>query len=189
MSCTRSKTMGKKIEHRSMLAYWTITLIHDNPLLKLLKDPFSKLRAAGLKEGQKVIEVGCGPGFYTIPAAKIVGRTGQIYAMDLHPGFIERVEKKAEKAKLSNITAIEGNASETAFPEKSMDLAFLFGLGHISGGLEDLILEMKRIIRPAGTVAFEKGHGKSENTLNLFNRMGFSFSEQRGRLMIFERQK
>jgi ubiquinone/menaquinone biosynthesis C-methylase UbiE len=57
--------------------------MHDNPLLPLVRNPYKLLKAAGLEEGQKVIEVGCGPGFFTIPAARIVGDEGHVLC-ELH---------------------------------------------------------------------------------------------------------
>ncbi|MCK4785694.1 MAG: hypothetical protein KAV87_18205, partial [Desulfobacteraceae bacterium] len=48
----------------SRIAFMIISLMHDNPLLPILKNPYKILRAAGLKLGQKVVEVGCGPGFF-----------------------------------------------------------------------------------------------------------------------------
>lgn len=172
---------------RSILAYWTIIFMHDNPLFNIFKNPEKKLRDSGIKEGQRVLEVGCGPGFYTIAASGIVGKTGKVYAMDLHPGFIRRVKKKADGKRLGNIAAIEGNASSTAFADNSMDTAFLFGLGHISGGLKYLVEEMGRVIKPGGTVAYEKGRGHEGTTLDTFEKAGFLLKEKRNRIMIFEK--
>jgi len=44
-----------------------------------------------------VLEVGCGPRFFTIPAEKIVGKEGFVYAVDVHPLAIERVKGKIKK--------------------------------------------------------------------------------------------
>ena len=187
MNRTRSTRMHIREDHRSLLAYWTIIFMHDNPLFNIFKNAEKRLRDSGIKEGQRVLEVGCGPGFYTIPAAKIVGEEGKVYAMDLHPGFIRRVQKKADRKGLKNIAAIEGNASGTVFADNSMDAAFLYGLGHISGGLKDLVEEMGRIIKPQGTVAYEKGRGHRKGTLEIFEKAGFFLKENRERIMIFEK--
>jgi SAM-dependent methyltransferase len=82
--------------HTSGLAFWMISLMHDNPLLPHLKNPYKSLEAAGLRPGQKVMEVGCGPGFFTIPAAKMVGEKGLIYAIDVNRRAMKRVEEKIE---------------------------------------------------------------------------------------------
>ena len=83
--------------HDSRFAFWIITLMHDNPLLPIFKNPYKLLEAAGLKPGQKVLEVGCGPGFFTIPAAKLVRKEGFIYAVDVHPLAIKKLKKRLRK--------------------------------------------------------------------------------------------
>jgi predicted methyltransferase len=60
-----------------------IRIVHEN-LYGLLVNPYGRLTRAGLKRGQRVIEVGCGPGFFTVPAAKIVGEAGYVYALDIN---------------------------------------------------------------------------------------------------------
>ena len=55
------------------LSHACIVLMHDNPLLRVILDPHKRLKEAGVPTGQTVLEVGCGPGFFTLPAAEIVG--------------------------------------------------------------------------------------------------------------------
>jgi len=81
----------KERHHHSNFAFWIISVMHDNPLLPIFRNPYRLLEVAGLKSGQKVLEVGCGPGFFTLPAAKIVGEEGYIYAVDVHPLAIKKV--------------------------------------------------------------------------------------------------
>jgi demethylmenaquinone methyltransferase/2-methoxy-6-polyprenyl-1,4-benzoquinol methylase len=52
------------------------------------------LQGAGIQPGQIVLEVGCGTGFFTIPAAQLVGDEGCLVAMDALSGFIKQVAKK-----------------------------------------------------------------------------------------------
>lgn len=74
----------------SNIAYWTIRIMHDNPVLPLVRNPYKLLHEAGLKKGHTVLEAGCGPGFLTIPAAKRVGDEGHVYAVDIHPRAVTR---------------------------------------------------------------------------------------------------
>ena len=119
--------------HDSGLAFWMISLMHDNPLLPLLKNPYRSLETAGLKPGQKVMEVGCGPGFLTIPAAKMIGDNGLIYAIDVNQRAIKRVEEKMQKYRINNIKPILGNAANSGLQDSSIDLAFIFGIRYIAG--------------------------------------------------------
>jgi len=57
-----------------------ISFVHDT-LYGLFVNPYRLLNAAGLKPGQKALEVGCGPGFFTILATKIVGEKGRVYVI------------------------------------------------------------------------------------------------------------
>ena len=57
----------------------------DNIIRCLFVNPVRLLEKMGVKEGQKIIDIGCGPGFFTIPASKIVGEDGFIFALDILP--------------------------------------------------------------------------------------------------------
>jgi ubiquinone/menaquinone biosynthesis C-methylase UbiE len=171
--------------HASRLAFWMINLMHDNPLLPLLKNPYRVLETAGLKLGQKVLEVGCGPGFFTIPAAKMVGENGLIYAIDVNHRAIKRVEEKMRKYGVDNIKPILGNAANTKLQDSSVDLVFIFGLRYIACGLSNLISEMYRILKSGGILSFEKTTGSDEKLVEEVERAGFVKTEKKGRIFIF----
>jgi ubiquinone/menaquinone biosynthesis C-methylase UbiE len=174
--------------HASGLAFWMISLMHDNPLLPLLKNPYKSLETAGLKPGQKVVEVGCGPGFFTIPAAKMVGSDGIVYAIDVNPRAVKRVGEKIRKDGIRNIRPILGNAARTDLQDSSIDLAFIFGLRYIAGGLSDLISEMHRILKSGGILSFEKTMGSDDKLVEEVEKAGFVKTEKKGRIFVFTRQ-
>ena len=173
--------------HALGLAFWMISLMHDNPLLPLLKNPYRSLKTAGLRQGQKVLEVGCGPGFFTIPAAKMVGREGIIYATDINHRAIKKVEEKMRKYGIGNIKPILGNAADSGLQDSSIDMAFIFGLRYIAGGLSNLISEMCRILRLGGILSFEKTTGSDEELVEEVERAGFTKTEKKGRIFVFTR--
>lgn len=180
--------MNNKIEeryHHSNFAFGIISLMHDNPLLLIFRNPYRLLKAAGLKSGQKVLEVGCGPGFFTIPAAKIVGEEGSIYAVDTHPLAIKKVQEKVEREGIKNVNPILANASDTELPDQSIDLAFVFGLRYIAGGLENLISELYRILKPEGVLSFEKTRGSEKKLISEVEREGFIYSKRKARIFLF----
>jgi len=131
-----------------------MSLVHED-LYGLFRDPTQALRAAGLEPGQKVLEVGCGPGFFTVPAAKTVGEGGTIYALDVNPLAIEKVQHKVEQAGVTNVKTVLADAARTGLPEGSFDLALVFGLAHPVGSLEKILNELYRLLKPGGTLAIE----------------------------------
>ena len=137
-------------------AFKMMSLIHDNPLQRIFRNPYGLLKAAGLKSGQKVLEVGCGPGFFTIPAAKIVDEKGAVYALDNHPLAIKRAQEKAKKEGIKNIETILADAKKTGLPDKSIDVTFLFGFVHNTGGLQNILFELYRVLKLGGILSIEK---------------------------------
>ena len=166
-------------------AYRIVSLLHDNSILPIFRSPEKLLAAAELGAGQSVLEVGCGPGFFTIPVAKVVGELGIIYAVDVHPAAIARVKERIESGRIRNVTPILSNASATGLPDQSIDLAFVFGLLHIAGGIEDVISEIYRVLKPDGVLSFEKTRGSEKRLIEAAEAGGLSIRERRGRIFLF----
>ena len=72
-----------------------------------VRDTFSpiddRIDNVGIKEGDTVIDYGCGPGSYIKKASTLIGDSGTLYAIDIHPMAIKAVEKKINKYKLNNV--------------------------------------------------------------------------------------
>jgi len=164
-----------------------IELMHENRLLHYFRDPYKLLAAAGLTRGQHVLEVGCGPGYFTIPAAKLLGPDGVVYAIDVHPRAIARVKEKIAADGVKNVTPLLANAAETGLPDSSIDLAFLFGLRYIAGGLDVLLTELYRVLKLGGNLAFEKTRGSAGKMIAEVEASGFSHTHTKGRILVFER--
>lgn len=135
--------------HFGMMAF-----VHET-LYGLFRDPYEPLRAAGLEPGQDVLEVGCGPGFFTVPAAEIVGRNGSVTSLDVSPAAVEHVRQKVEQASASNVEVLLANAAHTNLPDASFDLVFVFGLGHVVGDLDEIWAEAHRLLKPTGVLSIE----------------------------------
>ena len=133
-------------------SFRTMAVIHDNPLRHLLDNPLRSLKAAGIQPGQQVLEVGCGTGYFTVPAAKLVGDDGCVQAIDLRPLAIERTEKKVKEAGLNNVQLKLADAAKTGLPDESIDLVFLFGVIHALP-LEAVLPELHRVLKPGGVIA------------------------------------
>ncbi len=171
--------------HTSALAFWMIKLMHDNPLLPHFKDPYRLLEAAGLRPGQVVMEVGCGPGFFTIPAARMVGESGLIYATDVSPLAIKSVEQKIGKQGLKNVVPVLVDTVSSGLADNSIDRCFVFGLRHISGGLNSLLNDIYRVLKPGGLLSFENTIGPDTALIAEGRKAGLAAAGKQGRILKF----
>ena len=103
----------------SLLA-WTL----DNSLVVQSPLTLKTLDRIGFRPGEKVLEIGPGPGRLLIPAAKRVMPGGEVVGIDIQPKMIERLEAREKAAGITNLTTILGDATQPHVPEASFDLAF-----------------------------------------------------------------
>lgn len=96
-----------------------------------------------------VVEVGCGYGTFTLPAARIV--RGTVHALDIEPAMVEYVRAKAQAAGLSNVRFQLRNLVEqgTGLADACVDYVMLFNILHAE--CPDVLLrEACRVLRPGG---------------------------------------
>ena len=123
-------------------------------LRKWLMNPVKTLRIADIQAGQTILEVGCGTGFFTIPAAQMVGNQGCILAMDVSSGFLKEVDKKIQKYNLKNVSVIQKDALCTGLESESIDKVLLFGVIPFPLlPLDELLPEMHRVLKPNATMS------------------------------------
>jgi ubiquinone/menaquinone biosynthesis C-methylase UbiE len=91
------------------------------------QNPEDILSEAGLKPGHTFVDLGCGAGFFTIPAARIVGLKGKIYGVDAQQSSIDEIKKKASAEGLTNLDLTTAKAEETVLCQTCADIVF-FGI-------------------------------------------------------------
>jgi ubiquinone/menaquinone biosynthesis C-methylase UbiE len=99
----------------------------DDPERRRWQDPEEILTAIGLREGMVFVDVGCGEGYFAIPAARRVGPRGRVYAVDINGEAVERLRDRAEEEGLENIISRAGEAESTVFCDGCADIIF-FGI-------------------------------------------------------------
>jgi len=184
-----AENMNEKNKGRapSDFVYKMIELVHDSKLMAIMRNPYKLLKMAGLKPALKVLEVGCGPGAFTSPAAKIVGKGGFIYAVDIHPLAIKRVKEKIAESGIENIKPVLTDASNTGLLDQEIDLVFMFGMPHVAGGLINVLSEIHRVLKPGGILSFEKSRRSANKLISDIENIGFVFMEKKGGILLFKK--
>lgn len=103
-----------------------------------------------LQAGMVFVDVGCGDGFFSILAAKIVGVKGKVYAVDIDPSGIEKLEQKAKFEGLGNIITEAGRAEETVFCKNCADFIFYSMDLHDFNDPAKVLQNAKLMIKPNG---------------------------------------
>ena len=119
-----------------------------------LMNPIKTLKGANIQPGQTVLEVGCGTGFFTIPAAELIGDDGCLVAMDPLSDYVKEVSKKVESAGLKNVRVVKRDALDAKLDTASIDKVLLFGVIPFPMlPLNRLLPEMHRVLKAEGTLA------------------------------------
>jgi ubiquinone/menaquinone biosynthesis C-methylase UbiE len=114
--------------------------------------PEISLESIGLRSGMTFMDVGCGYGFFTIPAAQIVGEKGKVYAVDVEASSIDRLKREAAEKGLKNIHAEVGAAEETVFCDACTDVVFCSTVLHDFRDPAKVLRNAKRMLKPSGTL-------------------------------------
>ena len=109
---------------------------------------------SGMAAGDRVLELGCGRGAATLPAAERVGPGGHVLALDLAPGMVSRLQEDVERARLAHVTCRIGDAEAPGVEEGVWDVVLaslvLFFLPDHEGAMR----AYRNLLRPGGRLAF-----------------------------------
>ena len=147
------------------------------------------LKEVGIKPGFRVLDYGCGPGSYTFPLAELVGESGQIYALDIHPLAIRRVKDMASKKRLANVQTILSDC-QTGLPDNSLDVVLLYDIFHHLGDPNKILKELHRVLKPSGVLSFSDHHMKEDEIVSGVANSGFfSLSQRNQRTYSFTKNQ
>ena len=126
--------------------------------------PEKLLRDLGLSEGMTLADIGCGPGFFTIPAAQIVGPSGLVLAADIQGEMLSAVRSRALEFGLTNVRIVKTNDREIPIQPASCDLALLAFTLHEIEHRASFLHRAARVLKPGGRlIALE--WDKAEGTI------------------------
>jgi ubiquinone/menaquinone biosynthesis C-methylase UbiE len=143
------------------------------------------LEEVGIRPGFHVLDYGCGPGGYIAPLAELVGESGKIYALDIHPLAIRKVKDIASKRQLANVETILSDC-QTGLADNSMDVVLLYDIFHDLSDPNEILKELHRVLKPDGVLSFSDHHIKGDEIVSGVTNSGlFSLSKKGQRTYSF----
>jgi len=141
------------------------------------------LKEVGLSKNQNVLDFGCGSGYYTIPAAQIVGNKGKVYALDKDRVCLNEVAKSAQSRKLKNIQVI-ATSGELKIPleDESVDVVLLYDVIHSyyfsPTNRKELLREIYRISNHNAMISVYPRHMDLQDAQDILENANFNFERE-----------
>lgn len=128
----------------------------DNPQRRSILPPEETLRKLGLAEGEMMADIGCGIGYFTFPAASLIGPKGKVFALDVAPEMLAEVETKKIEAGIDNIEVVKVAEYDLKLASATVTLGFVANVLHEIDDLRKYLTEIGRILnRPGKLIVIE----------------------------------
>lgn len=136
------------------------------------------------------MDLGCGSGAFTTYVARVVGKTGKVYAVDIQPAMLRQLARKLARAENQDITNIElkqAGADELPFADESFDLVYMVTVLQEIPDRGKALQEIKRVLKPGGILAVteflpDPDYPLSSTTMKQGQDAGFILEENSGNL-------
>ncbi|MCZ3365217.1 MULTISPECIES: class I SAM-dependent methyltransferase [Methanobacterium] len=153
----------------------------DSDFRRKMQPPDKIISRSKIKEGMKVLEVGCGSGAFTTFVARAVGDKGEVFALDIQPEMLKQIEnklKQPENKDIKNIHLIEGDALNMPLEDNTFDLVYSITVFQELPDKNKALKEMKRVLKPNGILAIteflpDPDYPLKSTTVKIGTREGF----------------
>jgi predicted methyltransferase len=125
--------------------------VFDDPKRDVWQKPHEVIQALRLKPDAVVADLGAGTGYFAARLANML-RKGRVYAVDVEPGMVKHLAKRARDERLPNLAAVQASAEDARLPAK-VDLVLLVDVYHHIGAREDYFRKVRGALKPGGRVA------------------------------------
>jgi len=148
------------------------------------------LSEVGISEGQSVLDFGCGSGTYSIPAAKLVGKDGRVYSLDVSQGALKKLSRRAKKEGVDNIiTLLSSDDVEIPISNERLNNVLLIDVLQEISDKNTLFKEIYRILRPDGLMTVYPMHIDADEVINLASDLKFRLKRRiyKEQILVFEK--
>jgi SAM-dependent methyltransferase len=166
----------------------SLSWIVDNPIRRRYMCPV--LDRVGIWPGERVLELGPGPGIFTVDAARRAGTEGYLIAVDIQPKMIARLQRRVQEARINNVETSVASAHDLPLDDDSVDRAFLVTVLHEIPDPSRALAELHRVLRPGGVLSIteeflDPDYFFPAETIRLVEAAGFRLRERLGNLWVY----
>jgi len=123
----------------------------DTRIRRWIQNP-SRILGPYIKKGMTVLDFGCGPGYFTIDIAQMVGKTGRVIAADLQEGMLKKLKDKIQGTELDHYITLHRSEVNKIGVTEMIDFALAFYVIHEIPDQEGFFKELASILQPGGQV-------------------------------------
>jgi ubiquinone/menaquinone biosynthesis C-methylase UbiE len=124
----------------------------DNPRRREMLPPEEVLAAFNLTPGTTLADIGCGIGYFTFPAAKLLGPGGKVYAMDISATMLSEVDMKRQQEGIINIETVQTGEYDLRLKPGTADTGLLCNVLHEIEDKDCFLKEIFRILKTEGRI-------------------------------------
>lgn len=156
----------------------------DNRIRRWLQSP-RRILAPYVREGMTAVDLGCGPGFFTVELADLVGPSGHVIAVDLQPGMLEKVRRNIQGTPFAGRVTLHQAQADTMGLSARADFALAFYMLHEVPNQASFLEEVRQLLAPAGHLLIVEpplhvSRKAFEQTLDTAARVGFEIAARPG---------
>jgi ubiquinone/menaquinone biosynthesis C-methylase UbiE len=160
---------------------WWLGYSFDNPLRKLIHNP-THILGDMVQEGQTVVDIGCGLGFFTLALSRMVGPHGKVLALDLQPQMLDRTQARARRHGLEGPVDFRLCGSEKLGLTEPVDFVLAFWMVHEVRNQREFLAEVRSALKPSGCFLIVEPiihvpEPRFKKTVELARASGFAFSD------------
>jgi ubiquinone/menaquinone biosynthesis C-methylase UbiE len=129
------------------------TIFLDNIFRRWIHNP-QKLLGDLVKEGMVVLDIGCGPGVFSVEMAKMVGKSGKVIAADLQREMLEKLKRRIQDKEIQSILTLHKCEPDRIGVSEKVDFVLAFFVVHEVPDKKGFFAELHSVLKPGGKLLF-----------------------------------